>query len=127
MTQVKKAVFLVVLITSVFLTLPSFTRANDQEHVESTDKILSVLLVTTGAVLSIRKFENTFNNTHQKMGLALYGVIWLQALTGFFRPERRVLFHLMATFVRGHVGRQHMARKWKGKELRRGFDLRYSP
>ncbi|KAK1401836.1 hypothetical protein POM88_001441 [Heracleum sosnowskyi] len=69
--------------------------------------ILSVLLVTTGAVLSIRKFENTFNNTHQKMGLALYGVIWLQALTGFFRPER------------GHVGRQHMARKWKWNELRR--------
>lgn len=22
------------------------------------------------------------------MGLALYGVIWLQALTGFFRPQR---------------------------------------
>ncbi|KAL8088377.1 cytochrome b561 domain-containing protein At4g18260-like [Apium graveolens] len=142
MTQVKKVVHLAILITSVVLTLPSFTRANDQEHVKSTDKlssqmlfdiqvhglllwssmgflmpvailairmsnreasgrkskflfymhatlqILSVFVVTAGAVLSIRKFENTFNNTHQKMGLGLYGVIWLQALTGFFRPQR---------------------------------------
>ncbi|XP_017255548.1 cytochrome b561 domain-containing protein At4g18260-like [Daucus carota subsp. sativus] len=57
-------------------------------YMHATLQILSVLLVTAGAVLSLRKFENTFNNTHQKMGLALYGVIWLQALTGFFRPER---------------------------------------
>lgn len=139
MTKVKKVVLL---ITSLVLTLLPLTKADDQEHVRSTNEvssqmlfdievhgfllwssmgllmpvsilairmsnrvesgrklkfmfymhatlqILSVLLVTAGAVLSIRKFENTFNNTHQKMGLALYGVVWLQALTGFFRPER---------------------------------------
>ncbi|XAR59325.1 hypothetical protein NMG60_11015115 [Bertholletia excelsa] len=49
---------------------------------------LSVLLVTAGAFLSIRSFENSFNNHHQRIGLALYGAIWLQALTAFRRPRR---------------------------------------
>ncbi|PIN20274.1 hypothetical protein CDL12_07037 [Handroanthus impetiginosus] len=51
-------------------------------------QVLSVLLVTVGAVLSIRKFENLFNNTHQRIGLALYGAIYLQVLIGFRRPKR---------------------------------------
>ncbi|XP_059669607.1 cytochrome b561 domain-containing protein At4g18260-like [Cornus florida] len=50
--------------------------------------ILSVLLVTAGAIMSIKNFENTFNNNHQRIGLALYGVIWLQAFIGFLRPQR---------------------------------------
>ncbi|KAL7211465.1 hypothetical protein ACSBR2_014347 [Camellia fascicularis] len=49
---------------------------------------LSVLLATAGAILSIRSFENAFNNHHQRIGLALYGAIWLQALIGFRRPRR---------------------------------------
>ncbi|KAL8126867.1 hypothetical protein AgCh_013967 [Apium graveolens] len=57
-------------------------------YMHATLQILSVLLVTVGAVLSIRKFENAFNNNHQRFGLALYGVVWLQALIGFFRPKR---------------------------------------
>ncbi|XP_057462299.1 LOW QUALITY PROTEIN: cytochrome b561 domain-containing protein At4g18260-like [Actinidia eriantha] len=49
---------------------------------------LSVLLATVGAVLSIKNFENSFNNHHQRIGLALYGAVWLQALIGFRRPNR---------------------------------------
>ncbi|XP_059439701.1 cytochrome b561 domain-containing protein At4g18260 [Corylus avellana] len=48
----------------------------------------SVLLGTAGAIMSIKKFDNAFNNSHQILGLALYGAIWVQALVGFFRPKR---------------------------------------
>ncbi|KAK3008419.1 hypothetical protein RJ639_014756, partial [Escallonia herrerae] len=50
--------------------------------------ILSVILSTAAAIMSIENFENSFNNYHQRMGLVLYGVIWLQALSGFLRPQR---------------------------------------
>ncbi|XP_062105732.1 cytochrome b561 domain-containing protein At2g30890-like [Humulus lupulus] len=49
---------------------------------------LAVLLATAGAVLSIKNFNNTFNNNHQRIGVALYGIIWLQVIIGFFRPNR---------------------------------------
>ncbi|XP_022936959.1 cytochrome b561 domain-containing protein At4g18260-like [Cucurbita moschata] len=51
-------------------------------------QILSVLLVTAGAVMSIKKFNNAFNNSHQRIGIGLYGMIWLQALIGIVRPKR---------------------------------------
>ncbi|KAB2020756.1 hypothetical protein ES319_D07G090600v1 [Gossypium barbadense] len=51
-------------------------------------QILSVLLATTGAIMSIKNFNNSFNNHHQRLGVALYGIIWLQALTGVLRPWR---------------------------------------
>ncbi|PRQ29426.1 putative cytochrome b561/ferric reductase transmembrane [Rosa chinensis] len=51
-------------------------------------QILSALLATAGAVMSIKNFENSFNNNHQRLGLALYVVIWVQALIGLFRPHR---------------------------------------
>ncbi|KAK8606613.1 hypothetical protein V6N13_052380 [Hibiscus sabdariffa] len=51
-------------------------------------KILSLLLATVGAVMSVKNFNNSFNNHHQRLGLALYGIIWLQALTGVLRPWR---------------------------------------
>ncbi|KAA8519512.1 hypothetical protein F0562_013768 [Nyssa sinensis] len=51
-------------------------------------QMLSVLVATAGAVLSIKNFENSFNNNHQRIGLALYIVIWVQALVGLFRPRR---------------------------------------
>ncbi|KAJ0081041.1 hypothetical protein Patl1_10186 [Pistacia atlantica] len=38
--------------------------------------------------MSIKNFENSFDNSHQKLGLALYGAMWVQALIGFFRPRR---------------------------------------
>ncbi|KAG8086434.1 hypothetical protein GUJ93_ZPchr0010g9807 [Zizania palustris] len=57
-------------------------------HVAS--QIVAVILATAGAVLSMSNFENAFNNTHQRIGLALYGSIWLQPLIGFLRPDRGV-------------------------------------
>uniref|UniRef100_A0A7N0TIS8 Cytochrome b561 domain-containing protein n=1 Tax=Kalanchoe fedtschenkoi TaxID=63787 RepID=A0A7N0TIS8_KALFE len=51
-------------------------------------QISSALLVTAAAALSIRNFDNSFNNCHQRMGLSLYVAVWVQLLTGFFRPQR---------------------------------------
>ncbi|TYI20113.1 hypothetical protein ES332_A07G213200v1 [Gossypium tomentosum] len=56
-------------------------------HVVS-QQILSLLISTAGAVMSVKNFNNSFNNHHQRLGLALYGIIWLQALTGVLRPCR---------------------------------------
>lgn len=52
--------------------------------------MLSVVLATVGAIMSIRNFENSFNNNHQRLGLALYGALWLQVSIGFFKPPRYV-------------------------------------
>ncbi|KEH31385.1 putative cytochrome b561/ferric reductase transmembrane [Medicago truncatula] len=51
-------------------------------------QMLSVLLATVGAAMSLIKFENSFDNNHQRLGLALYGAILVQAFIGFFRPHR---------------------------------------
>jgi hypothetical protein len=50
--------------------------------------MVAVLLATAGAIMSIKNFNNLFNNNHQRLGVALYGVIWLQVLVGIFRPQR---------------------------------------
>ncbi|CAI9782143.1 unnamed protein product [Fraxinus pennsylvanica] len=57
-------------------------------YVHAILQVLSVLLATVGAALSIRNFENTFYNSHQRIGLALYGAIYVQVLIGFRRPKR---------------------------------------
>ncbi|KAI3466816.1 hypothetical protein Pfo_023479 [Paulownia fortunei] len=57
-------------------------------YVHAVLQVLSVLLVTVGGVLSIRKFENAFDNSHQRIGLALYAASYLQVLIGFRRPKR---------------------------------------
>ncbi|KAL4558698.1 hypothetical protein LXL04_036899 [Taraxacum kok-saghyz] len=54
------------------------------------ETILSVILVTAGAILSIKNFSNTFDNMHRRIGVALYGLVLLQALTGLLRPARGV-------------------------------------
>jgi hypothetical protein len=51
-------------------------------------QMVAVLLATAGAIMSIKNFNNLFNNNHQRLGVALYGVIWLQVLVGIFRPQR---------------------------------------
>ncbi|KAH0451014.1 hypothetical protein IEQ34_021706 [Dendrobium chrysotoxum] len=50
----------------------------------------AVLLATGAAVLSVRNFDNSFSNTHQRMGLGIYGFILVQPLIGFLRPHRGV-------------------------------------
>ncbi|XP_009620395.2 cytochrome b561 domain-containing protein At4g18260-like isoform X1 [Nicotiana tomentosiformis] len=57
-------------------------------YIHATLQVLSLLLVTAAAIMSIRNFENSFKNNHQRIGLALYGAIWLQTGTGFLRPDR---------------------------------------
>ncbi|XP_073298414.1 cytochrome b561 domain-containing protein At4g18260 [Primulina huaijiensis] len=57
-------------------------------HVHAVFQVISVLLATIGAALSIRNFENAFNNSHQRIGLAIYGAIYVQVLVGFKRPKR---------------------------------------
>ncbi|KAH9627392.1 hypothetical protein KSS87_001231 [Heliosperma pusillum] len=51
-------------------------------------QMISVLLGTAGAIMSIKTFENSFNNKHQRIGLVLYAAIWVQAVLGFLRPHR---------------------------------------
>ncbi|KAL3502935.1 hypothetical protein ACH5RR_037384 [Cinchona calisaya] len=51
-------------------------------------QILPVLLLTAGALISFKNFENSFNNGHQRLGLALYGLLWLQLLIGIVRQHR---------------------------------------
>ncbi|XP_059282429.1 cytochrome b561 domain-containing protein At4g18260-like [Lycium ferocissimum] len=57
-------------------------------YVHATLQILSLLLVTVAAIMSIESFDNSFTNNHQRIGLALYGAIWLQAATGVYKPDR---------------------------------------
>lgn len=57
-------------------------------YVHASLQVVSVLLATAAAVISIRKFENSFNNCHQRVGLALYVAIYFQVLCGFRRPKR---------------------------------------
>lgn len=57
-------------------------------YVHSISQMLSVLLSTAGAVMSIKNFNNSFDNHHQRIGVGLYGIVWLQALTGLLRPRR---------------------------------------
>ncbi|KAF3777844.1 Cytochrome b561 domain-containing protein [Nymphaea thermarum] len=53
-------------------------------------EIISVLLATVGAIMALKNFENKFNNTHQKIGLAIYALIWLQPFIGLCRPHRGI-------------------------------------
>ncbi|KAB5557390.1 hypothetical protein DKX38_008299 [Salix brachista] len=58
------------------------------ERVICFQQMFSVLLSTAGAVMSIKNFNNSFDNHHQRIGVGLYGIVWLQSLIGFLRPRR---------------------------------------
>ncbi|XP_012830501.1 PREDICTED: cytochrome b561 domain-containing protein At4g18260-like [Erythranthe guttata] len=57
-------------------------------YVHAVLQVVSVVITTVGAVLSMIKFENAFDNSHQRIGLALYAAVYLQVLIGFRRPKR---------------------------------------
>ncbi|CAN4110147.1 unnamed protein product [Withania somnifera] len=57
-------------------------------HIHATLQILSFILVTVATIMSIGNFDNSFTNNHQRIGLAVYAAIWLQAATGVFKPDR---------------------------------------
>uniref|UniRef100_A0A1D1YNZ2 Putative ferric-chelate reductase 1 n=1 Tax=Anthurium amnicola TaxID=1678845 RepID=A0A1D1YNZ2_9ARAE len=67
-------------------------------------QIASVLLATAGAVLAVMNFENAFNNSHQRMGLAVYALMWLQPLIGFLRPHRGTKGRTIWYFVHWFLG-----------------------
>ncbi|EYU21090.1 hypothetical protein MIMGU_mgv1a014295mg [Erythranthe guttata] len=50
--------------------------------------VISVLVATAATVMSIKYFDNSFNNDHQRIGLAFYAIMWFQAFLGIFRPHR---------------------------------------
>ncbi|KAL1289740.1 hypothetical protein AAHE18_20G081300 [Arachis hypogaea] len=85
------------LVLILFTTLVSSSQEqNNKEliatHVLSTKdnriEMLAILVATAGAIMSIKNFNNLFNNNHQRLGVALYAVIWLQLVLGIFRPQR---------------------------------------
>ncbi|KAL5126425.1 Cytochrome b561 domain-containing protein [Glycine soja] len=49
-------------------------------HAVLQESKLAVLLATAGAIMSIKSFNNSFSNNHQRLGVALYCIIWLQVL-----------------------------------------------
>ncbi|XP_057796093.1 cytochrome b561 domain-containing protein At4g18260-like [Salvia miltiorrhiza] len=57
-------------------------------YIHAITQVVSVLLATAAAVMSIKYFDNSFNNDHQRIGLAFYVIMWLQALAGICRPHR---------------------------------------
>ncbi|XP_039115719.1 cytochrome b561 domain-containing protein At2g30890-like isoform X2 [Dioscorea cayenensis subsp. rotundata] len=67
-------------------------------------QITAVFLALAAVILSIIHFENFFNNTHQRIGLALYVLIVIQPLVGFFRPQRGVKFRRLWYFVHWILG-----------------------
>ncbi|XP_050226841.1 cytochrome b561 domain-containing protein At2g30890 [Mercurialis annua] len=56
--------------------------------IHSISQSIAVIVATAGAVMSIKNFNNAFDNHHQRIGVALYGIIWFQAILGFLRPQR---------------------------------------
>ncbi|CAN6453033.1 unnamed protein product [Victoria cruziana] len=59
-------------------------------YIHAVLQVISVSIATVGAILAVKNFENKFNNTHQRIGLAVFALIWLQPLTGLCRPHRGV-------------------------------------
>ncbi|KAG0456510.1 hypothetical protein HPP92_024298 [Vanilla planifolia] len=53
-------------------------------------QIMAVLLFAVAVGLSIKNFDNFFINTHRRLGLALYALIWVHPFIGFLRPQRGV-------------------------------------
>ncbi|KAL1562838.1 cytochrome b561 domain-containing protein-like protein [Salvia divinorum] len=57
-------------------------------YIHAITQVVSVLLASAAAVMSLKYFDNSFNNDHQRIGLAFYVIMWLQALAGICRPHR---------------------------------------
>ncbi|MCL7028655.1 hypothetical protein MKW94_004504 [Papaver nudicaule] len=73
-------------------------------YLHVTLQILSALLVTVAAVMSIKNFENIFNNQHRRIGVALYAFVWVQAFIGFRRPQKGIRGRSKWFFVHWGLG-----------------------
>lgn len=86
------------LLMPVAITLVRFTRAAREKGDLKTVRTLvythmaiqcvAVVCVIVAAVVGIKKFDNTFDYTHERLGLALWILVWLAPLVGFVRPEQ---------------------------------------
>ncbi|XP_010557147.1 PREDICTED: cytochrome b561 domain-containing protein At2g30890 [Tarenaya hassleriana] len=71
------------------IRMPNKDRCRRLFYLHVTSQMSALILVTVGAVMSIRNFNNSFDNYHQRIGIGLYIVVWFQALLGFLRPPPR--------------------------------------
>lgn len=53
-------------------------------------QVIAVLAVICSAVVAITKFDNAFTYTHERLGLALWILVWLAPLVGLIRPQHGV-------------------------------------
>lgn len=53
-------------------------------------QVIAVLAVICSAVVAILKFDNNFHYTHERLGLALWILVWIAPLLGFIRPDQYV-------------------------------------
>ncbi|KAL7143579.1 hypothetical protein ABFS83_08G201400 [Erythranthe nasuta] len=69
-------------------TQESPTRLRFFFYFHAITQVISVLVATAATVMSIKYFDNSFNNDHQRIGLAFYAIMWFQTFLGIFRPHR---------------------------------------
>ncbi|CAI9089016.1 OLC1v1023501C4 [Oldenlandia corymbosa var. corymbosa] len=65
---------------------------------------LAVLLLTIGAILAYKDFPNAFNNDHQRLGVALYGLVWAQFFLGITRLSKGNRGRMIWYFVHWLIG-----------------------
>lgn len=53
-------------------------------------QVIAVLAVICSAVVAVTKFDNNFHYTHERLGLALWILVWVAPLLGLIRPHHGV-------------------------------------
>nr|PNR59683.1 hypothetical protein PHYPA_002475 [Physcomitrium patens] len=65
-------------------------------YVHTIIQVVAVLTVICSAAVAVTKFDNSFTYTHERLGLALWILVWLPPLVGLIRPnhDTRMVQHL---------------------------------
>ncbi|XP_057763813.1 cytochrome b561 domain-containing protein At2g30890-like isoform X2 [Salvia miltiorrhiza] len=77
-----------VLIKRISNSDPSPTKLTIIFYTHAITQVCAVLLATAGGLISIKYFDNSFSNHHQKIGLLFYAAILLQTMLSIWRPQR---------------------------------------
>lgn len=72
------------------LNVTRFDGAILKSSCPSTFQVIAVLAVICSAVVAITKFDNAFTYTHERLGLALWILVWLAPLVGLIRPQQLI-------------------------------------
>lgn len=59
-------------------------------YVHTIIQVVAVLTVICSAAVAVTKFDNSFTYTHERLGLALWILVWLPPLVGLIRPNHGV-------------------------------------